>query len=203
MLVDDQWCRGYPDTNKIRFFCRPLSFDFAFYSKQIVKELDSTNLNQSSMLDYPREFSVTGIGLFLENGISEEDKNAIINNSHLEFIYHGNRCLYDVPLMLMPKVCSEDQLNKLIEEETPVVIGNDKFLRTQRIKDGFYPIDIKYKAIYNEESLPVFKNHNINECFMLKPGECFGVNLNYSKPPSLSKPIKIMVALDGYLWQPM
>ncbi len=195
MLTETMECDG----GKLMFFNRPVSQEML--CKNIIKDLSDTNLNQSEILDYPREFSVTGVGVFLEYGVSEEDRAAIINNGTLQFCALGNRPYVTVPLMLMPHFCDAASMAEAEAEATPVLIGKEEVERLTRVRAGFYPLRIREE---HGETTP--KEHSkdmAHSAFRLKPGERFFVMLKWDRALKLSRPVKIMVALDGYLWQPI
>ena len=199
VITETLECNG----KELYFFKRPIS-NWMQYAP-VMKDFSDTNLNQSSMLDYPREFNMTGVGVFFNQDISAEDKAQLIDHGTLMVILGGNRPYSIVPLMLMPVTCDEAAMKAAEAEATPLFVGVAEVERKSRVRAGFYPL--KALPIAGELCMlpgpaPAPK-HIKPDPYRLKPGEAFAVKLQWDKPIKLSKPVKIMVALDGYFWQPV
>ncbi len=191
------------DGRQLYFFNRPVSQVMQY--APVTKDLSDTNMNQANMLDYPREFSITGVGVFFNHDIAAEDKAKLIDHGTLMVITHGNRPYAIVPLMLMPVCCDEATLKAAEAEATPVFVGNNEVERASRVRAGFYPIKALSGAgeFCMQPGSAKPPSHINPDPFRLKPGQCIAVKLQWDKPIKLSRPVKIMVALDGYCWQPI
>ncbi len=188
------------DGSELKFFDRPISQMMA--EAGIVKEHCDTNLNQSQMMDYPVKFQVTGVGVFLDAGICAEDKTALINNGYLMVLAHGNRPYAIIPLMLMPTLRQDGVAP---EESIPVKVGEFNIDVADRVHHGFIPLrvlPVSCDGVHHRD-IPKNKLEEVSNTFVLKPGENFCVKLCWSRKITLSKPVKIMVALDGYAWRPL
>ncbi len=207
MLTDTKNSEGH----RLTFFEKPVSYYYGddVHVPGLQKTGADTNLNQSSMLDYPRVFDVTGLGVFFERGISEEDEAALVNNASVRLIMYGNRLYYETPLLLLPNFGDIEQVTELAKTPAPVRIGNVELDASLRVPMGFMPLHA-LKSTYldpmkspDPDAWDQQRTALANGCFRIKPGEAFNVVIEWSKPPRLSKPRKIMVALDGYMWQPL
>ena len=85
----------------LTYFQRPVSQSTAALS--ITKTESETNLNQSSMLDYPREFSILGFNITLDSTIGLATATAIYRRAFFQFTFSGRRPYLQVPLERIPQ----------------------------------------------------------------------------------------------------
>lgn len=197
MLTETLECDG----SRLTFFKNAICDKMQYVEVQ--KDNSDTNLNQRFMLDYPREFQVTGVGVFLGYGTSEADKEQIINNGCLQVIVHGSRLYSQIPLMMLPMFCDEEAIKKMESEATPLYIGAQQVETVSRVRAGFHPLHV-----LGDSNPAIPPNHfpycrNPGQAFRIKVGDPFNVRLKWPKGIKLSKRVKIMVALDGYCWVPL
>ncbi len=74
---------------QITWFTRPNASTTQFCNQS--KFLSETNLNQSAMLDYPREFSILGFTYSLDSTIGLKAQGNILRRAWFEFTFSGNR----------------------------------------------------------------------------------------------------------------
>lgn len=85
----------------LTYFQRPISQSTAALS--ITKDFSETNLNQSSMLDYPREFSILGFNIVLDSTIGMQSLTVIFRRAYIQFVFSGRRPYLTCPLHRMPQ----------------------------------------------------------------------------------------------------
>lgn len=85
----------------LTYFQRPISQSTAALS--ITKDFSETNLNQSSMLDYPREFSILGFNVVLDSTIGLLQAAVIFRRAYIQFTFSGRRPYLTCPLHRMPQ----------------------------------------------------------------------------------------------------
>lgn len=83
------------------YFQRPISQTTA--TNNIQKDFSETNLNQSSMLDYPREFSILGFNIVMDSTIGLASLTAIFRRAFIQFVFSGRRPYLTCPLHRMPQ----------------------------------------------------------------------------------------------------
>jgi hypothetical protein len=74
---------------QLTWFTRPNASTTQFCNQS--KFLSETNLNQSAMLDYPREFSILGFTYSLDSTIGLKAQGNILRRAWFEFTFSGNR----------------------------------------------------------------------------------------------------------------
>lgn len=85
----------------LTYFQRPISQSTA--NVATTKDFSETNLNQSSMLDYPREFSILGFNVVFDTTIGFQSLVAIIRRAYIQFTFSGRRPYLTCPLHRMPQ----------------------------------------------------------------------------------------------------
>ena len=85
----------------LTYFQRPISQSTAALS--ITKDFSETNLNQSSMLDYPREFSILGFNIVLDSTIGLKSAAVIFRRAYIQFTFSGRRPYLTCPLHRQPQ----------------------------------------------------------------------------------------------------
>ncbi len=170
-LYDTEWVVCGRDQS---FFKHPVGHGFDHRTE--LKTASETNLNQSAMLDYPREFFAQGIAVILDG-----DCPLCVDGA--KFIFKLDRDGEEVR-----------------EEESWVDIPicplnwRPKLLRTIRAEDG---------RVYPENSLlsehvRLFKSH-----ILVKPGQPFGVELKWGTRKASGKEFRVTVSLCGTMLRPL
>lgn len=85
----------------LTYFQRPISQSTAALT--ITKDFSETNLNQSSMLDYPREFSILGFNIVLDSTIGLASLSAIFRRAYFQFVFSGRRPYLTCPMHRLPQ----------------------------------------------------------------------------------------------------
>jgi len=83
------------------FFQRPISQNTAANLLGAKTEAE-TNINQSSMLDYPREFSILGFNVALDSTTGFRATAAIYRRAWFQFTFSGRRPYLQIPLNRIP-----------------------------------------------------------------------------------------------------
>lgn len=112
-----------------------------------------TNINQSSMLDYPKEFSILGFNVVLDSTAGLRAAGAIYRRAWFQFTFSGRRPYLQVPLIRMPQG---------IGLEGSTVINN-----SSTAKAGMGHVANYYKFNLGRAALKI------------KPGEAFNAKLNW------------------------
>ncbi len=147
------------------FFQRPYSQTTQFGS--ISKTEAETNINQSSMLDYPREFSILGFTVSFDSTIGLEIQGALLRRAFFQFIFSGRRPYLQIPL---------DRLPAGIGLEGAVGVGNISTNSYSRgvvscFKQGLGHIANYYKFNLGRSALKI------------KPGEAFNAKVTWPVGP--------------------
>lgn len=87
-------------TTQLTYFQRPISQNTA--AGNIQKDISDTNINQSSMLDYPREFSILGFNVVFDSTIGLRALGNIIRRAAFSFVFSGRRPYLQCPLDRIP-----------------------------------------------------------------------------------------------------
>ncbi len=185
---------------KIQFFQRPIGQTFAHNPE--AKERVDTNINQSSMLDYPREFSILGFSLSYDKTMDAGDRDALINDGVLSFFFSGNRDYLTIPLTLMPnsEVKSEISLSPetgLEKMEKKINKLTDMVKALLGEKADLEHADVGYK------SAPYHRFNLGRSALKIKPGEAFGIRVEFGHAPKIKKPCKLVAAMHGLMWMPL
>mgnify|MGYP001572621277 CR=1 FL=1 len=89
-------------TSPYKFFTRPINQADA--SGLITSKQESeTNINQASMLDYPKEFSILGFNVVLDYTIGLEAQSLIYRRCWFKFTFSGRRPYLQIPLDRIPQ----------------------------------------------------------------------------------------------------
>ncbi len=158
--------------HEMRFFERPITQDFLNLNPCPKGERD-TNMNQSAMLDYPREFTCTGCGVFVFEGALKEE----IAKCSIE-IYRYGKMDKSITLNLADFPSFDESKASSILLKTKHVEGN------RRIPDNKLPDDAVFPLPHQQ-------------WFKIVPGEPFGVILRWPKSYPKQTRVAITVALSG------
>lgn len=181
----------------ITFFQRPISMNFQHMRDKTKCEPD-TNLNQSSMLDYPIEHTVHGFNVSIEEGISESDRLSIINNGYLMFIFAGRRPYFYIPLA------------KVVEDKRkPIGELFTEFMKVVRPSDDVVP-EIgwreaeEWKKKFEDTVATKMYDFTVDEDrhIHITPGYAFNGRIMWPDGLHISRPIKIRYYIEGKLWIP-
>lgn len=86
----------------LTYFQRPISQSTAYVVANSSKTQAETNLNQSAMLDYPREFSILGFTISLDSTIGLLSIATILRRAYYTFTFSGNRPYLQIPIDRIP-----------------------------------------------------------------------------------------------------
>ncbi len=86
--------------NQITFFQRPISQSTQQLAQ--TKYTSETNLNQSAMLDYPREFSILGFTISFDSTIGLKLQANLLRRAYYTFTFSGNRPYLQIGLDRIP-----------------------------------------------------------------------------------------------------
>ncbi len=174
-LFDTEYYDPKEKVDTLDFFVRPQASCFKYTRPIFGKTACETNLSQPCILEYPREFSITGFGLFVEHGTSKEDISEIVNNGIFEYHFSGCRPMFSQPLNTFPNF-----IERLVDDHSlSHSIGDNDFSTRCIVPFGTKKL-----------------------LFKLKPGEAFRVQLKWSSPPKTSKAVKLTALIDGLHWRP-
>ena len=193
------------------FFKRPQSQTFSHYrnDQDRKKSVIHTSLYQSSMLDYPCEFSLTGFAVLLNASISPEDRAEIVENGTFQFLFSGRHPYLTTPLAMFPSALRNiDEIVEACElpKKRAVVIPNRKLACLQNdpgaqfFGGGGDGLDM---SVHHRSKWVVPFEIPGRQPLQIKPGEAFNVKIEFERKLKLSKPARIMVVLDGYSWKPI
>jgi hypothetical protein len=99
----EEFSVGTPPTQNT-YFQRPISNATALNSANFSPKTEAeTNINQSSMLDYPKEFSILGFNVQLDSTAGFKASAAIYRRAWFQFTFSGRRPYLQVPLHRMPQ----------------------------------------------------------------------------------------------------
>lgn len=85
----------------LTYFQQPISTPVTGFAG-VTKTEAETNLNQSSMLDYPREFSILGFNIVFDSTIGLQNLSTIIRRAFVQFVFSGRRPYLTCPLHRFP-----------------------------------------------------------------------------------------------------
>ncbi len=167
----------------VSFFRRPILQTTAYGG--LIKEEIETNINQSSMLDYPREFSATGFGFRIDASATPEEIDEIVKNGIFVF---NHKCLeiFRKPLCEFPGHCGAPLGISFgvstIECPESAAVTPDRAQRSfgDIWDEGYYP----------------------HSGFQIKPGDAFEAKVEWKAPPKISRPIRITCLVGGVEWSP-
>ncbi len=198
--------------NQITFFQRPISQ--STQSLGITKFTSETNMNQSAMLDYPREFSILGFTISFDSTIGLKLQANILRRAWYTFTFSGNRPYLQIGLDRIPAgmglegACAIGNLSTASEGGQGIITS---------FKNGLGHVANYYKFNLGRSALKI------------KPGEAFNGTINwpvaltttaqgstagmstlnsiYSQTPagSASDPAGFWLrnSLIGLMWQPL
>lgn len=144
----------------LTYFQRPISQSTAACS--ISKTEAETNITQSSMLDYPREFSILGFNVVIDSTIGLKYLGQIYRRASFSFVFSGRRPYLTVPLNRIPAGQGlEGAVSSTISAGT-VDLGV-----VSCFKNGLGHVANYYKFNLGRSALKI------------KPGEAFNAKINF------------------------
>ncbi len=194
-------------TIRIAFFHNPLMQSDA--SGLILTKTEyETNLVQSQQLANPQEFSITGFQFFIEEGISESDKNLIINTGGFQFRYRGGRSFPMIPLISFPRYAASP-IARIVTEGYDAALRSEQeqeqreAQRTPRIRDARdrpqrdpnRPLEISLRTTVSATIG--------SSAFRIRPTESFEVIVGWPQPITVSRPVRLMAQIVGLDWRPV
>lgn len=207
---------------RLRFFDRPIGHGMQLFP-EVIKTEHEARLNQPRQLDRPCEFSIIGFNFFAEEGLSDQDRAAIINGGLFLFLCQGNRIYGNIPLIRMPRdskktdfelmmreydrarltefktVCEDKALTKAFEEmiETGRGLTEDE---AQAFHDWTTREAAKLTDALKQRSMYSF---TIGRSALRISLQDFFVQVSWMKPPKVLKPVRLMVFIEGLFWIPL
>ncbi len=185
----------------LTYFQRPISQSTATGVQKFASE---TNMNQSSMLDYPREFSILGFTVSFDSTINLLSQATILRRSYFVFTFSGNRPYLQVPT---------DRIPAGMGLEGAAAMGNISASSLgggviTSFKNGLGHVANYYKFNLGRSALKI------------KPGEAFNATLNwpvaigtgaglstlnnvYSATAASPAGWWLRVSIIGLTWQPL
>ncbi len=177
----------------IRFFCRPLA-QMDGSGLISAKDMPHTNLNQSSMLDTPRQFRPKKVGL-LVIGASVRDANHLALHGSIEVAYM-NRRIFELPVAQMMKVRNAARRH---QSEFSISVEPQNWL--QRLLWPRITIDRNVEHIEDDAVLE-YTPHSIKGARTVMPGECFSAKLILAKGLTPERDFYIRFICHGEIGEP-
>ncbi len=145
---------------QMTYFQRPISQSTATGIQKFASE---TNMNQSAMLDYPREFSILGFTISLDSTIGLKAQGNILRRSYYVFTFSGNRPYLQIPTDRIPAGLGLEGAAAL----GTISIGSAGGDIITCFKNGLGHVANYYKFNLGRSALKI------------KPGEAFNATLNW------------------------
>ncbi len=147
--------------NQLTYFQRPISQSTQALNQ--TKQLSETNMNQSAMLDYPREFSILGFTISVDSTINLLSLATMLRRCFYVFTFSGNRPYLQIPA---------DRIPAGMGLEGAVAMGNISASSLgggiiTSFKNGLGHVANYYKFNLGRSALKI------------KPGEAFNGSLNW------------------------
>ncbi len=212
-IFDTEWFVPQKRIKELVFFKNPC-YGSKYHFLDEEKTQHDTNLNQSAMLDHPREFSILGFNVIFDAKTEQKDRDALLSNG-AQFVFHfsGSRPYLNVPLEnVVAKPRSQHSAAHVVanywtKEELNKPSSNLRTPADQCEKKSSEPKDdlISHAVQLLEKSIGSdFYKFNLGKSALkIKSGEAFYATLSWKKTPYVSKPVKIIVELIGLTWMPL
>ena len=159
-LYDAELMDWTTPTTSITYYQRPVSQTTAVLGIQ--KTQAETNLNQSSMLDYPREFSILGMNIAIDPTIGLAAISALYRRSYYQFIFSGTRQYLQCPFDRMP---AGQGLEGVVSMNIAASSSQAGFM--SEFKNGIGHVANYYRFNLGRSALKI------------KPGEAFNAKLSW------------------------
>ncbi len=161
-LYDTEAFKFSVPPSSLTYFQRPISQTDA--SGLITKTDAETNINQSSMLDYPREFSILGFNVTLDSTIGLRAIAEIYRRCAFSFVFSGRRPYLTVPFNRIP---AGQGLEGAVAAASSYDSGTNTSGVVSSFKNGMGHIANYYKFNLGRSALKI------------KPGEAFNAKLGW------------------------
>lgn len=145
---------------QMTYFQRPISQSTATGTQKFLSE---TNLNQSAMLDYPREFSILGFTMSMDTTIGLLSQANILRRQFFQFTFSGNRPYLQIRTDRIPAGMGLEGATS----QGNVSAGSAGGGVITCFKNGLGHVANYYKFNLGRSALKI------------KPGEAFNANLNW------------------------
>ncbi len=150
--------------NTLTFFQRPISQSTqAGLVGTTTKFASETNMNQSAMLDYPREFSILGFTLSLDSIIGLKLQANMLRRAYFTFTFSGNRPYLQIGLDRIPAGMGLEGAAAMSGGTSTSDSGNN----ITCFKNGLGHVANYYKFNLGRSALKI------------KPGEAFNASINW------------------------
>lgn len=147
--------------SQITFFQRPISQSTQSLSQ--TKYNSETNMNQSAMLDYPREFSILGFTISFDSTIGLKLQANILRRAWYTFTFSGNRPYLTIGLDRIPAGMGLEGAVAMSGTTSTSDSGNN----ITCFKNGLGHVANYYKFNLGRSALKI------------KPGEAFNGSINW------------------------
>lgn len=164
---------------RVCFFQRPTGQSFAA-AEMGRKSFDATNLNQSSMLDYPRKFVVCGMNVLAGPTAPPNDIASVREGGVVKFIMSGSDVIFEMPLIRFPQSVA---LNK--------EFSRDAYIRAGNCDD----------VPHEEWSNPMVPISDAGRGYLIDPGYAFNVIIEWNHPPIVCLPVRLTCILEGWKYE--
>ncbi len=153
--------------SQMTFFQRPISQSTgaALIGAQ-TKYTSETNLNQSAMLDYPREFSILGFTISFDSIIGLKLQANMLRRAYYTFTFSGNRPYLQIGLDRIPAGMGLEGACAMDGGDTSSDSGNN----ITCFKNGLGHVANYFKFNLGRSALKI------------KPGEAFNGSINWPVP---------------------
>lgn len=159
-LYDAELMDWTTPTTQIAWYQRSINNTTA--ALNIQKTAAETNINQSSMLDYPREFSILGMNIAVDPIIGLAGISALFRRAYYQFIFSGTRQYLQMPFDRMPQ---GQGLEGALSANIAASSNNAGFMSD--FKNGIGHVANYYRFNLGRSALKI------------KPGEAFNAKLTW------------------------
>lgn len=174
-LYDSEILNFTTPQTSLTFYQRPISQTTADTNTATTKTESETNLNQSSMLDYPREFSILGFNIVLDQTIGLASATLIYRRAFFQFTFSGRRPYLQIPLHRIPQgVGLEGGISQTTTNAT----------------NAFGKMGIGHIANFYKFNLG-------RAALKIKPGEAFNGKITFPVAPTLATTANTNFAVTG------
>jgi hypothetical protein len=179
---------------KLTFFQRPLGGRYGCWPcSETTKGRRETSMFMTSMLEYPVIHDITGFGLYVEDGVlSLEDKVAIAGGDFVFGAPAHREVLFSREIRRFPNFSG---LQESLDEAVDAILAGHAQYQQEKKEDR--------KSVIKETKLRCVVKEELGKDGVparIKPAECFSIELRWKNLAKLSRPVKIMVVLDGFRW---
>jgi hypothetical protein len=165
-LYDTEAVTTASTTASLVFYQRPISQNMATTAVAVPKTEAETNMNQSAMLDYPREFSILGFNVCLDSTCTLQNAALLYRRAWFAFTFSGRRPYLQIPINRIPQGIG-------ISGGVATALAGGASVAMNATTMGLPHIANYYKFNLGRAALKI------------KPGEAFNVRINWPAPPTL------------------